>query len=76
MHPRNINARNEAARRRITTAAAALGDALGVPPLGQVAEPERRDPAVAQMRELEYVADLLDSVAAALLTKEVPTDGR
>lgn len=75
MHPRNINARNEAARQRIITAAAALGDALGVPQLGQIAETERRDPAVAQMRELECVADLLDSVATALLTKEVASNG-
>jgi hypothetical protein len=75
MHPRNIAARNDAARQRIIAAAAALGDALGVPPLGQVAEPERRDPAVAQMRELECVADLLNSVTATLL-KEVSTDGR
>lgn len=66
MHPRNIAARNEDARRRIRTAAERLGDALGSPPLAAVTEQERRDRAVAHMRELETIADVLDQVAAAL----------
>jgi hypothetical protein len=68
MHPRNIDRRSTDARRRISEAAAALADSLGVPPLGSIAERERRDPAVAQMRELEEIADLIDGIASTLLT--------
>lgn len=67
MHPRNIGARNDAARQSIKTAAAALAEALGLPPLGDMTEQERRDRDVGQMRELEEIAILLDNVTVALL---------
>lgn len=70
MHPRNIAFRNEQARRQITTAAGALADGLGLTPLEQITELERRDRDVAQMRELECIAVLLDAVAVALLKGE------
>lgn len=66
MHTRNIAARTEAARRRITTAAAALADQLNLAPLGAVTPVEWRTPGVGPLRELEIVADLLDRVATAL----------
>lgn len=59
MHPRNIAARNEAARRRIKDAAAALTGR----DLDTMTEQERRDPAVAQMRELEIIAAMLEDAA-------------
>ena len=71
MHPRSINLRNEDARRRIKAASAELGAALGVPPLEEVTAIEQRQPAVGQMRELECLADLLESITAAL-TVEAP----
>lgn len=76
MHPRSITARNDKARERIRAAAAALSDALGVPPLAQVTPVEWRTPGVGPMRELETIADALEGIAAALLTKEVSSDGR
>jgi len=69
MHPTNLAARNEDARRRISTAAAALADSLGLPPLDTLTSHELRQPPVRQMRELETIADLLDRITAAL---EVP----
>lgn len=75
MHPRNIDVRSTNARRRIAQAAGALADALGVPVLGEIEERERRDPAVAQMRELEEIAALLDGVAATLGANHGNTEG-
>lgn len=69
MHPRNIAARNERARERITQAAGALADGLGLPPLGELTAQERRDRDVAHMRELEEVATLLSCVAKAILDR-------
>jgi hypothetical protein len=71
MHPSSLAARNDNARRRIKAAAAELGEALGVPPLATPNPAENRQPAVAQMRELECLADLLESITAAL-TVEAP----
>lgn len=71
MHPRNIAVRNEAARRRIRAAAAQLGDALGLAPLGEVTPIEQRDRDVAQMRELEELAVLLEGVAHALTQEKI-----
>jgi hypothetical protein len=66
MHPSSLAARNIEARRRIKVAAATLGEALGVPPLETPNPAEVRQPAVAQMRELECLADLLESITAVL----------
>lgn len=66
MHPSNLAARNEDARRRISTAAAALADSLALPPLEALTSHELRQPPVRQMRELETIADLLDRITAAL----------
>lgn len=73
MHLASLAARNDEARRRIQTTADALRDALGIAPLGQPSSVEQRQPAVAQMRELEEVASFLEAIAAAL---EVTTDGK
>lgn len=70
MHARNIAARNADARRRISAAAASLADALAITPLGAPTAIERRQFDVAQMRELEHIAELLERVATALV--EVP----
>lgn len=61
-----LDARNSEARRRITTAAAALGGALGLAPLVSPTAIEQRQPAVAQMRELEGLAVLLEAIVEAL----------
>lgn len=66
MNLASLDARNREARRRITEAAQSLADTLGIPPLAHPSTNEQRQPAVAQMRELEQLADLLDSVAVAL----------
>lgn len=66
MNLTSLSARNERARQRIKDAAGALGDALGLPPLAHPTAIEQRQPAVAQMRELECIADLLDAIARAL----------
>lgn len=70
MHPTVIDTRNQAARQRITAAAAALADALGVAPLARPTPIEQRQPALAQMRELEGIADVMESVARALASPE------
>ena len=67
MHPASLAIRNQEARRRITAAAAKLGEALGVSHLEQPTAIEQRQPAIAQMRELEHIADLLDRVTAVLV---------
>ena len=72
MHPASLAVRNTEARRRITAAASALGEALGVPPLEHPTAIEQRQPAVAQMRELECLADLLENLTAALTEGSVP----
>jgi redox-regulated HSP33 family molecular chaperone len=67
MTPTVIDYRNIQARQRIKRAAGALADALNLAPLGEIEAVEKRQPAVAQMRELEHIAGLLESVARALL---------
>jgi len=72
MHPASIAYRNDQARQRIRDAAGALADALNLPALEHPTAIEQRQPPVAQLRELEHIATLLDSVCAALL-QEQPT---
>jgi hypothetical protein len=72
MHPSSLDYRNIQARQRIKGAAGALADALNLPALGDVSAVEARQPAVAQMRELEHIAALLESVCAALIAQEAP----
>jgi hypothetical protein len=67
MTPTVIDYRNIQARQRIKRAAGALADALNLPALGELEAVEKRQPAVAQMRELEHIATLLEGVARALL---------
>ncbi len=62
MNLASLDARNRDARRRINNAAATLGEALGVPPLESPSAIEQRQPAVAQMRELECLAVLLEAI--------------
>lgn len=71
MHPQSIAYRNDQARQRIKTAAGALADALNLPPLETPTAIEQRQQSVAQLRELEHIAALLENVAAALL-QETP----
>jgi hypothetical protein len=66
MHLSALDARNTEARRRIVAAAATLGEALGVPPLVTPTPVELRQPAVAQMRELEGIAALLEAITEEL----------
>lgn len=49
-----------------------MADSLGLPPLGEITEQEKRAPGVGAMRELEEVATLLHNVATALLKGETP----
>jgi hypothetical protein len=66
MHQSSLDARNIEARRKITAAAAELGRALGVPSLETPSAVEQRQPAVAQMRELEHIAALLEAIVGEL----------
>jgi len=66
MGPQALAYRNDEARRRIKEAAAQLAEALGLAPLGELEAAEKRQPAIAQMRELEHIATLLEGVCAAL----------
>ncbi len=70
MHPAALDLRNREARQRITAAAAALSDALAIPALVRPTAVELRQPPVAQMRELEGIADVLEAVTRALLTEQ------
>ena len=62
MNLTSLDLRNTEARRRIRDAAALLGAELGVPPLVTPTAIELRQPAVAQMRELECIAALLEAI--------------
>jgi hypothetical protein len=66
MNLTSLDMRNQEARRRIKDAAAELGDALGIPPLEHPTAIEQRQPAVAQMRELECLADHLEAIVGEL----------
>lgn len=68
MHQTSLDMRNTEARRRIAAAAASLGDALGLAPLVTPTAIEQRQPAVAQMRELEGIAALLEAIAQEMIT--------
>lgn len=66
MNLASLDLRNIEARRRILAAATELGAALGVPPLVTPTAIEQRQPAVAQMRELEGIAQLLEAITEEL----------
>ena len=66
MNLTSLDMRNQEARRRIKDAAAELGQALGVPALIPPSAIEQRQPAVAQMRELEGIAALLEAIVGEL----------
>lgn len=66
MNLTSLDARNTQARQRINAAARTLGEALGVPPLESPSAIEQRQPAVAQMRELECLAVLLEAIVEEL----------
>ncbi len=66
MHLTSLDMRNTEARRRIKAAAQELGEALGVPQLVTPSAIELRQPAVAQMRELEGIAALLEAIVGEL----------
>ena len=70
-----LDMRNTEARRRIKAASAELGDALGIPKLEHPTAIELRQPAVAQMRELECLADHLEAITG-VLTHDEQTKGR
>ena len=75
MHLSALDARNNEARRKILAAAQELGQALGVPALETPTPVELRQPAVAQMRELEGIAALLEAITEELVNDE-QTKGR
>lgn len=66
MNLTSLDMRNTEARRKIKAAAAELGQALGVPALETPSTVELRQPAVAQMRELECIAVLLEAIVGEL----------
>ena len=66
MGPQALDYRNQEARRKIREAAGHLAAALGLAPLGDLEASEKRQPAIAHMRELENVAALLEGVCDAL----------
>ncbi len=66
MNLASLDARNIEARRRIREAAGELAVALDVPPLAHPTAIELRQPAVAQMRELEHVAAFLEAIVGEL----------
>ncbi len=72
MNLASLDARNNEARRRIKRAAGELAAALGTPPLEHPTAIELRQPAVAQMRELEHLATLLEAIVGEL--QHVPTN--
>lgn len=75
MNLASLDARNIDARRRIKAAAAALAQELGTPALETPTAIELRQPAVAQMRELEHLAALLEAIVQELTTN-APTKDR
>lgn len=68
MHSRALAERNASAQDRIKTAAEELSRRYGIEFAGFPAA--KGEPAVVQMREREIVADLLESVVAALPDKK------
>lgn len=70
MHQRIIAERNERARTRLRVSVGALIDRLGLKTPDDMSGAERRDPAIAQMRELEILADVLDQIVIATLPEE------
>lgn len=66
MNLASLDARNIAARRRLKEAAQALTAELGTPALVTPTAIELRQPAVAQMRELEELAALLEAIVKEL----------
>jgi hypothetical protein len=66
MNLASLDLRNTDARRRIKQAAQELGVALDLPPLQTPTAIELRQPAVAQMRELEHLAAFLEAITGEL----------
>jgi hypothetical protein len=66
MNLASLDARNIAARQRLKAAADALTAELGTPALVTPTAVELRQPAVAQMRELECIAQLLEAITGEL----------
>jgi hypothetical protein len=66
MHQNSLDLRNAEARRRINSAAQTLGEALNLPPLAYPTAIEQRQPAVAQMRELECIAAHLEAIVGEI----------
>ena len=62
MHPNLVNTRTGEARGRIRSAAAALAERRGIAPLVAFTTDERRQAAIAHMRELETIADVLEAL--------------
>lgn len=73
MNLASLDARNQEARRRIKDAAKTIGEALNLPPLSHPTAIEQRQPAVAQMRELECLADHLEAIVGELVNANQET---
>lgn len=74
MNLASLDARNIDARRRLKAAAERLTAELDTPPLQIPTAIELRQPAVAQMRELEHLANLLEAIVQELT--HAPTKDR
>ena len=74
MNLASLDARNMDARRRLKAAAERLTAELDTPPLHIPTAIELRQPAVAQMRELEHLASLLEAIVQELT--HAPTKDR
>ncbi len=70
MHPRALDERASAARKKLKSAAERLSERLDIGEIAEIDPRDRRDPAIFAMRELEVLADFLDKAARASITPE------
>ncbi len=72
MHPRILDERATAARKKLASAAERLAERLDIPALEPIDPRDTRDPAVFAMRELEVIAELMDRAARKLVPPSEP----
>lgn len=66
MHPRALDERSTAARKKLESAAVRISERLGIDGLEAIEPRDTRDPAIYAMRQLEVTAGLMDRAARAL----------
>jgi len=69
MHPRALDERSAAARKKLESAATRISERLGIDGLEAIEPRDTRDPAIYAMRQLEVTASLMDRAARALAPK-------